>query len=107
MNWIKRLFNWKKAPKAINEMKPVEIDKYLFCIKNYSAIETVQIIKNYIRYSYNLVKTKWHKSPKNYFIWLVNNNRLELRKESVPNETDKLIGNLYALYQQYYGSKVQ
>lgn len=94
MNWIKRLFNWKKAPKATNEMKPVEMDKCL-----HSELRAFVFIK------YWKVTKKWHKSAKNYYVWIADDGEIELRKFNEPNGIEKFVGNLYALYQQYYGNE--
>ena len=104
MNWIKRIFNWKKAPKATNEMKPAEISKYF---RAYLAPEE-DIFNAYFK-----VKKSWKRSPKNYSVYyrqnddtsykIVNNNSIS--KKSFQDKNNVIVGNLYTLYQQYYGKE--
>ena len=93
MNWIKRIFNWKKAPKATNEMKPIEVQS-----------DYLNIIRSFVFIKYYKVKYSWKRSPKHYYI-LYYNNKLILKRNDKLNCSGELIGNLYTLYQQYYGKE--
>ena len=121
MNWIKRIFNWKKAPKATNEMKPIEMGKYYlneniadeFFTPSFNLDHTVITefdLERYIRSCYKKVKNSWKRSPKHYNVWLSNEYEFKLLKYNVDlnkisNNMKSYIGNLYTLYQQYYGKE--
>ena len=107
MNWLYRIFNWRKSPKATNEMKPVDMSKYTIGV--YSS-KRLEFIKN----KYWKVKKSWKRSPKNYTILysfndnkngfiLVSNNRVKIDKNL--KGSCVIVGNLYELYQQYYGKE--
>lgn len=119
----KHLFKKEKAPKATNEMKPVEMDKYIVGFDPHRLNENIPDeffqpkiwdeegrrfvqLRLFINESYWKVKYSWKRSPKKYFVWINKTGNLELRRYvSSIHEEDKLIGKLYTLYQQYYGQK--
>lgn len=111
MNWLKRIFNWKKAPKATNEMKPVDMDKYTVGYDPFLHIGDG--IKNYTLFAYNHVKSKWHRSPREYSVYYNNDHPLYLDvinnnsicRKSFQDKNNVIVGNLYTLYQQYYGKE--
>ena len=94
MNWLKRIFNQKKTPRAINEIKPVDMNKYIH-----------PELRMFIFIKYWRVKKSWKRSPKNYYVWIADDGNIELRKFDKPNGIEKLVGNLYTLYHQYYGKE--
>lgn len=94
MNWLKRIFNCKKAPRAINEMKPVDIRRY------------EEPLKIFVFTYYLKVKYSWKRSPKHYFICISKDGDLKLVKQgSNTNKMRTLVGNLHTLYHQYYGKE--
>ena len=100
MNWLKRIFNWRKAPKATNAMKPVDMSKYF---------EDADIVlKGFIYQKYWKVKKSWKRSPKKYAVHNGKNGYFLMGYPLPPHkcEEDKsYVGNLYTLYQQYYGKE--
>ena len=100
MNWIKRIFNWKKAPKATNEMKLIDAIRFSSNGKDWETLTKTFVYERYWR-----VKKSWRRSPKNYYIWISDDGDYELRKYNTPNGIEMLVGNLYTLYQQYYGKE--
>ena len=121
MNWIKRIFNWKKAPKATNEMKPIDREKlfqdksdYIYGIDPFNVeIDDEIYVENlrnnetkcFVYERYWRVKKSWRRSPKNYYAWISDDGDYELIKYNTPNGIEMLVGNLYTLYQQYYGKE--
>ena len=89
------LYPFRKSPKATNEMKPVEVHKYI------------------IHSMYWKVKKSWKRSAKNYSIYynldtpweygIVKNYRIS--STTFQNKNNVVVGNLYELYQQYYGKE--
>ena len=99
-NWLYRIFNWRKSPKATNEMKPVDMSGYN------GELVLDNDIKDFINCKYWRVKKSWKRSPKKYFVWLSHSRGIELRRYSTSiHELDMFLGNLYELYQQYYGKE--
>ena len=120
MNWLNRIFNWrKKAPKATNEMIPVDMSKYTvgmdrlddnipeeFLSFTWDCETEYFKLKTFIHNSYWKVKKSWKRSPKNYYVWISHSRGIELRRYSTSiHEADISVGNLYTLYQQYYGKE--
>lgn len=156
MNWLKRIFNWKRAPKATNEMKLIDRDwsmeykpllpKEIFTFRGNKTtfdkgdIISVKLVKGstlyenisdeffkpsfhldhtvvteydlerFIRLYYNKVKKSWKRSPKHYNIWMSKEYEFKLLKynynlDKISNNMKSYVGNLYTLYQQYYGKE--
>lgn len=106
MNWIKRIFNWKKAPKATNEMKPVEMDKYIIGVDEGDFLDVK--LRVFVHQEYWRVTKKWHKSAKKYIVHTGINGPflMGIPRNNYDYTKDKsYVGNLYTLYQQYYGQK--
>lgn len=103
MNWLKRIFNWKKAPRAINEMKPVDMSKYTI---DYDPVDYLDVkLRVFVHYEYWKITKKWHQSAKKHYVWIADDGNIELRKFDKPNGIEKFVGNLYTLYHQYYGKE--
>lgn len=110
MNWLYRIFNWRKSPKATNEMKPVDMSKYYvgrdpICISNKE--------REYSSKFYWKVKKSWKRSPKNYSLYYNTDNPFQFRlvktdsicRNSFQSKNNVVVGNLYTLYHQYYGKE--
>ena len=103
MNLWRFLFD--KSPKAINEMKPVDIGEFF----NNSNV----VLNGFIYQSYWKVKKSWKRSPKNYsFFYNIDSpfNYKIVKNSSIcssafQSKNNVVIGNLYELYQQYYGKE--
>ena len=109
MNWLKRIFNRRKAPRATNEMKPVEMGKYIIGV-NPILPETFRMI---LFIKYWKVKQSWKRSPKNYSLYYdaykINDLKIiknsSIYSNSFQSKNNVVVGNLYTLYQQYYGKE--
>lgn len=117
MNWLYRIFNWRKSPKTTNEMHSTDVSKNITLTAYINSIDTSKydvgvdyfediIYKNkkelntFIVNSYFKVTKIWHKCAKNYYVWGLDSGELELNKYSSPNGIDKFYGNLYILYKE-------
>ena len=104
-NWLYRIFNWRKSPKATNEMKPVDMSKYFE--------DTNIVLKGFIYQKYWKVKKSWKRSPKNYSLYYdaykINDLKIiknsSIYSNSFQSKNNVVVGNLYTLYQQYYGKE--
>lgn len=103
----KHLFKKEKAPKATNEMKSVEMDKYIMRVDDGDFLD-VQL-RVFVHNEYWKITKKWHKSAKKYIVHTGINGPflMGIPINNYDYTKDKsYVGNLDTLYKQYYESKM-